>query len=256
VWVVLANCLAGRGARAFELFQMINPITHAQDKQNIDIYKTEPYVLCGDVYTATGHVGRGGWSWYTGSASWLYRTGVESILGFHKTASRLYLNPCIPPEWDGFELTYKLSNQVVYHITVQNPHHVSTGVISVHVDGSESEDLTIPIAEEDRPVLKFSTAGIEETAHLADIKIVVDSPGDERGKERIKDNEDEPRVEEAEHKSDFQNSGQKEEKGKGKEKEKEKEKDNQPAQAGPNVRVYKVLIVMGDVSTIEKHPDH
>ena len=84
LWAVLATALQGDGDRAFELYQMINPITHADTPEAVDIYKVEPYVVAADVYTAKGHLGRGGWTWYTGSASWMYRVGLEAILGFQQ----------------------------------------------------------------------------------------------------------------------------------------------------------------------------
>ena len=95
-WFVWASVLAGRGTRALELFQMLNPLTHTGNRVGVDRYKVEPYVVAADIYTADQHLGRGGWTWYTGSASWLYRTGLEAILGFTKRGDVLTMDPCIP----------------------------------------------------------------------------------------------------------------------------------------------------------------
>ncbi|MBA2687784.1 MAG: hypothetical protein H0U64_06765, partial [Gemmatimonadaceae bacterium] len=105
LWAVLATAMLGEGKRAFELFQMINPVTHADTEEAVAIYKVEPYVVAADVYTAEGQLGRGGWTWYTGSASWMYRVALESLLGFQKRGDRLLVDPCIPPTWPEFSLT-------------------------------------------------------------------------------------------------------------------------------------------------------
>ena len=102
LWAVLATAMQGDGDRAFELFQMLNPITHADSAKGVDTYKVEPYVVAADVYTAKGHLGRGGWTWYTGSASWMYRTALEAILGFHQRGEELFIKPCIPASWKEF----------------------------------------------------------------------------------------------------------------------------------------------------------
>src|SRR6476620_6678191 len=107
LWAVLATALQGDGDRAFELFQMLNPITHSNSAEAVDIYKVEPYVVAADVYTAKGHLGRGGWTWYTGSASWMYRTALEAILGFQQRGERLFIKPCIPEKWKGFTIEYR-----------------------------------------------------------------------------------------------------------------------------------------------------
>src|SRR5437763_7785080 len=93
LWSVLATALRGEGDRALELFQMLNPLTHALTPEAAATYKVEPYVVAADVYTAAGHLGRGGWTWYTGSASWMYRVGLEAILGFRKCGDQLTIRP-------------------------------------------------------------------------------------------------------------------------------------------------------------------
>ena len=101
--MVLANALLGNGQRAFELFQLLNPIEHSRDPVAVQRYKLEPYVLAGDVFSQPPLAGRGGWSWYTGSAAWLYRVGLEFILGLKRSGDTLTLDPCIPPEWKGLK---------------------------------------------------------------------------------------------------------------------------------------------------------
>ncbi|HUQ99537.1 MAG TPA: protein ndvB, partial [Gemmatimonadaceae bacterium] len=135
LWAVLATALQGNGDRALELFQMINPITHSDTPDGVDIYKVEPYVVAADVYTAKGHLGRGGWTWYTGSASWLYRIGLESILGFQLRGEALYIEPCIPAAWKQFSIEYKHGSST-YMITVKNPDGLQRGVVDLRVDGS------------------------------------------------------------------------------------------------------------------------
>ncbi len=134
LWAVLATAKLGKGNRAFELYQMINPITHTSTPEGVDTYKVEPYVVAADVYTAEGHLGRGGWTWYTGSASWLYRVGLEAILGFRKTGDTLAIEPCIPDSWDRFEIDYRFGS-TVYSILIENPMGLETGVVSFVVDG-------------------------------------------------------------------------------------------------------------------------
>ncbi len=134
LWVVLARAMQRRGNRAFELYQLLNPLTHARDIDWVHRYMVEPYVVAADVYTAEGHMGRGGWTWYTGSASWMYRIALESILGFELRGNTLTMNPCIPAEWDGFSIQYRHGSSQ-YSIEVKNPNHVESGVRGTTVDG-------------------------------------------------------------------------------------------------------------------------
>jgi cyclic beta-1,2-glucan glucanotransferase len=134
LWAVLATALQGSGDRAFELFQMLNPITHSDSAEAVDIYKVEPYVVAADVYTAKGHLGRGGWTWYTGSASWMYRTALEAILGFHQRGEQLFIEPCIPSRWKQFTIEYRYKSST-YEIVVENPNGLQHGVVELNVDG-------------------------------------------------------------------------------------------------------------------------
>ena len=102
VWVMQAAALLGQGRLAFQLLQIINPILHAQDPAGVEHYRVEPYVLAGDVCSYPPHVGRGGWTWYTGSAGWFYQAILESILGFQRLGDRLVFQPCLPPEWSQY----------------------------------------------------------------------------------------------------------------------------------------------------------
>jgi cyclic beta-1,2-glucan synthetase len=135
MWSVLAFALLGDGDRAAELFSLINPINHS-GSSGINRYKVEPYVVCADVYSAPPHIGRGGWTWYTGSASWMYRTAIESILGVTLRDTKLSIDPCIPRSWPSFELTYRHRSSL-YRIHVANPRGVSRGVARISVDGAE-----------------------------------------------------------------------------------------------------------------------
>ena len=148
LWAVLATALQGDGDRGMELYRMINPVTHALTPEDVATYKVEPYVVAADVYTAEGHVGRGGWTWYTGSASWLYRVGLEAILGFTKRGETLEMKPCIPSEWRGFSIEYRHGDSV-YAIEVRNPKGAQTGIESVIVDG-RSTDGAIPLVSDGR----------------------------------------------------------------------------------------------------------
>ncbi len=135
MWTVLAFALQGDGDRAAELFALINPINHGS-RSGIHRYKVEPYVACADVYTAPSHVGRGGWTWYTGSAAWMYRTAVEAILGVNLRGKILSIDPCIPRTWSAFEILYR-HGATRYRIRIENPRSVSRGVASLTLDGEE-----------------------------------------------------------------------------------------------------------------------
>jgi cyclic beta-1,2-glucan synthetase len=134
VWTLVAYAMLGDGDRAGELFALLNPINHAATRAGLHRYKVEPYVVAADIYAAAQHTGRGGWTWYTGAAAWMYRAGLESMLGFRLRGNLLTLEPCIPRSWPGYEVTYR-RGKTVYHIKVENPHGVSLGVESVELDG-------------------------------------------------------------------------------------------------------------------------
>jgi cyclic beta-1,2-glucan synthetase len=136
MWCTLAFAMLGDGDRAGELFSLINPVNHASTRAAIHRYKVEPYVVCADVYSAPAHIGRGGWTWYTGSAGWMYRTALEGLLGFNLRGALLRISPCVPRAWPGFEITYKHGSSR-YQIAVENPHGVCRGIVRASLDGRE-----------------------------------------------------------------------------------------------------------------------
>ena len=146
-WVALATALQGRSDRAMELWNLINPVYHATTAEEVQHYKVEPYVVCADVYGAPPHTGRGGWTWYTGAASWLYRVAIETILGFQLRGRTLRMEPCIPPSWPGFELSYR-HQSATYQIFVDNSAGTGRGVRSVEVDGQLVPNHTVPLSDD------------------------------------------------------------------------------------------------------------
>jgi len=143
-WVVLAAAELGLGTRASELFKLLNPVHHAGTPADAERYHVEPYVIAADVYGRPPHVGRGGWTWYTGSAGWFYRVGLEAILGFRRSGRSLQINPCIPSAWPGYTIVYRFETST-YSIRVENPHGVERGVATVTLDGITRADLMIPL---------------------------------------------------------------------------------------------------------------
>lgn len=147
LWAVLATAMHGDGERAFELFQMINPLTHAASPEGVAQYKVEPYVVAADVYTAPTLLGRGGWTWYTGSASWLYRVGIENILGFTKIGDTLRIEPCVPRDWPEFQMHYRFG-RTTYEITVRNPSLLRQRGSRVTLDGTVFRTNSIPLVDD------------------------------------------------------------------------------------------------------------
>ncbi len=134
LWVVMAYAALGEGTQAGELFALLNPVNHTRTRAGLQRYKAEPYVVAADVYGAGPHVGRGGWTWYTGSAAWMYRAAVESLLGVHVEGDRLRLAPCVPAAWSGFDVDLHLGD-TRYAIVVANPSHVQRGLVALALDG-------------------------------------------------------------------------------------------------------------------------
>ncbi|SHI04026.1 Cellobiose phosphorylase [Clostridium collagenovorans DSM 3089] len=142
-WVILALTKLGRGEEAVELFDLINPINHSKTKEQCDIYKTEPYVMSADVYAEEPYVGRGGWSWYTGTSGWMYRVAIEGILGLKlKEGKGFTIAPCIPKEWDGYEIKYT-KDKTIYNIKVK-----VTGHKEIRVNGEVLKDSFIRFSNE------------------------------------------------------------------------------------------------------------
>ena len=149
-WVALAFARQGDGDKAVRLLRMLNPVEHARDEKACERYKVEPYVMPGDVYSLAGNVGRGGWTWYTGTAAWTYRVWLEEILGFQRRGDTLTINPVIPKDWPGFRLRYRFQ-KTTYHITVENPDHCSRGVIVMELDGVSGADKTVKLCDDGLP---------------------------------------------------------------------------------------------------------
>jgi cyclic beta-1,2-glucan synthetase len=147
LWTIWALAEMGDGETAEALYRLINPIYRADTKVKAERYRVEPYVIAADVYGVPPHVGRGGWTWYTGSSGWMYRLGLERILGLTKTAVGLRLDPRIPPNWPAFTLTYRHQG-ITYEIDVDNPEGVSQGVKWIKLNGDHSPENLIPWREE------------------------------------------------------------------------------------------------------------
>jgi len=139
VWVVQAFTELGQGNKAYELFEMLNPINHSRSVFEANHYTVEPYVVAADIYNASHHTGRGGWTWYTGAAGWMYKIGCENILGLRKEGARLYVKPCIPMFWKKYSIEYTFRN-TLYKIDVQNPGSLSTGKVHFLIDGKICRD--------------------------------------------------------------------------------------------------------------------
>jgi cellobiose phosphorylase len=148
IWAAMAFAALGDAQRAWELTKMINPVSHGSSAQGVATYKVEPYVMAADVYAAAPHIGRGGWSWYTGSAGWMYRLVVESLLGLRLAGDRLYLAPCLPADWRSYTIHYRY-RETVYHIVVTHGHAGEDGA-GVTVDGVEQRDGGIPLIDDRR----------------------------------------------------------------------------------------------------------
>jgi cyclic beta-1,2-glucan synthetase len=135
IWTTMAVAMLGDRERAWELFALLNPVNHASQPNDAERYKVEPYVMCADIYAAPPHTGRGGWTWYTGAAGWMYRLSVETLLGLHLEVDRLRIAPCIPAHWQSYKIHYRY-RETVYHITVRRVGEKSEHVSRVTLDGA------------------------------------------------------------------------------------------------------------------------
>ena len=147
VWLAMAMARRGDGTRAAEILRMLNPIEHAREPEAVWRYGVEPYVVVADIYRLQGRIGQGGWSWYTGSAAWMYRAWVEEILGLKIRGETMEISPVIPGWWDGFQMTYR-HGEAMYEINVENPEHRERGVSSVDMDGARVEDGVIHLVSD------------------------------------------------------------------------------------------------------------
>jgi cyclic beta-1,2-glucan synthetase len=150
LWLAMAMARSGDGTRAVKMLRMLNPIEHARDPESVWRYGVEPYVVAADVYRLPGWIGHGGWSWYTGSAAWMYRAWVEEILGLKVRGETLRIDPVIPGWWDGFQIGYR-HGEALYEIEIENPQHAERGVIWVEMDGKRVKDGLIGL---DRDLVK------------------------------------------------------------------------------------------------------
>ncbi|MBU1511595.1 hypothetical protein KKD52_14675, partial [Myxococcota bacterium] len=155
IWAAMAFARMGDHRRAWELFTLIDPIQHARTTTEAELYKVEPYVMAADVYGAAPHTGRGGWTWYTGSASWMYRLITESLLGLRLEADRLHFSPCLPPDWEGFTMHYRY-RETVYHIRV------------VQVDAATAAGLTVDGAVLPGPAISMID---DHQEHFVEVRI-------------------------------------------------------------------------------------
>jgi cyclic beta-1,2-glucan synthetase len=150
LWVPLALARQGKGDEAVAILRMMNPVEHAREPEDVQRYKVEPYVVAADIYALKDRVGQGGWTWYTGSASWMYRVWLEEIVGFHLRGNQLSVNPTLPMAWNGFTVRYRYHN-TPYEIIVENPDHVGHGVVSLELDGQPVAEQSICLEDDNTP---------------------------------------------------------------------------------------------------------
>ena len=138
IWMLCAYCQLGQPEKAYRILQMINPVARTATPEMLEKYRLEPYVVAADIYSHITHPGRGGWSWYTGSAAWLYRAVVEYVLGFQLRNDRLTVSPCIPADWPQFEIRYRRGKEA-FQIRVDNPNRSGKGVRRLTYNGNVQE---------------------------------------------------------------------------------------------------------------------
>jgi cellobiose phosphorylase len=149
LWAIWAFAQLGQDDRAMELFELINPLSHTDTREKAGSYCVEPYVVAADVYSVAPFVGRGGWTWYTGSASWMYRLGTEMLLGLQRTGERLQIDPHIPKEWNEYQINYRFG-KTLYHIRVQNQRDDGAHKKQVTMDGKVLSDGLIQLVDDEQ----------------------------------------------------------------------------------------------------------
>ena len=157
IWAAMAFAAMGDSRRAWELLAMINPVNHGRSAEGIGTYKVEPYVVAADVYAVPPHTGRGGWTWYTGSAGWMYRLIVESLLGLRLEVDKLHIEPCLPADWEGFTVHYRY-RETIYHIKVMQ-NQAGEDATRVIVDDVEQKDTFIPLID-------------DQVEHVVEVKVL------------------------------------------------------------------------------------
>jgi cyclic beta-1,2-glucan synthetase len=145
LWAAMAFGMLGDGDKVGELLWLLNPIHQSATNAAIHRYKVEPYVVAADIYGVPPHIGRGGWTWYTGSAGWMYRAGLESILGLRRRGSSFEMDPCIPSSWSTYSLVWRFG-RTRYEIAVENPDHRCRGIAEATLDGEPVAPHAIPLA--------------------------------------------------------------------------------------------------------------
>jgi cellobiose phosphorylase len=147
IWTTMAFAMMGDTERAWEFFAMLNPVNHGSTPESIERYKVEPYVMCADIYGVSPHTGRGGWTWYTGAAGWMYRLTVETLLGLKLEVDHLRIAPCVPADWDSYKIHYRY-RETVYHIAIMRVSEASAQGTQVTMDGIERPDNLIPLLDD------------------------------------------------------------------------------------------------------------
>jgi cellobiose phosphorylase len=149
IWCTMALAQMGDGERAWEYFGMLNPVHHSSTPQQAAVYKVEPYVMAADIYSVSPHQGRGGWTWYTGSAGWMYRLLIESLLGINLEGDRLRLAPLMPAAWSAFKVHYRY-RQTTYHITFLRRAEDSVSTHRLFLDGQAIEGTELSLSDDHR----------------------------------------------------------------------------------------------------------
>jgi cyclic beta-1,2-glucan synthetase len=149
MWTAWAFLELGWAEEAHACFQIVNPLNVTETAGGLERYQVEPYVVAADVSNLVSRTGRGGWTWYTGSAGWMYRLGLEGILGAHRVGNSLRLAPCIPSAWPGYQIRYRFGRSL-YHIEVRNPQGVSRGVSEIRLDGEVLREPRVPLQDDGR----------------------------------------------------------------------------------------------------------
>jgi cyclic beta-1,2-glucan synthetase len=146
IWTIMAFAAIGDNEKVWELFSMINPVNHGTTAELVKIYKTEPYVMAADVYAVAPHTGRGGWTWYTGSAGWMNSFILQSLLGINVKADKLELTPCIPAGWESFKINYRYKSTVYHILLIQRA--ATNKHISITLDGRKLNDTFVTLADD------------------------------------------------------------------------------------------------------------
>ena len=147
IWTVIALARLGMGNEAMELFHMLNPINHVRTPEDVERYRAEPYAIAADVYAHPAHIGRGGWTWYTGSAGWMYQAAIQALLGLRRNGATISVDPCIPTVWAQYSLEWTTA-RTRYRFTISNPEHRCQGIASAELDGAGVDPHAIPLDDD------------------------------------------------------------------------------------------------------------